>query len=166
MTTTTERPLPTRNPIFIDDTPTIDTTSVSPNRLVSPVAQRFGEQPLPQHGSHSIVMRAAETHDLDAWQKLYWGVSNQVLVTHGYVLSIEVSVDQLGLPTDAIASESSWPLLWNQPYSSIRSRPGVVFITHQRHKIFEERLVLHTASLPWWRPQITLDRRRIEKKHD
>lgn len=35
------------------------------------------------------IMLAAETLDLDAWQKLYWGVSNQVLVTRATGLIVD-----------------------------------------------------------------------------
>jgi len=164
MTTTTERPQFSRNPIFIEDAATVATTGVTPDELFRPIVQRRDQLPSRQH-SHTVVMRSAEAGDPDAWEKPFWRVSNQVLVSLGYVFSIQVSVEQLGLPTDAIASESPWPLVWNQPYPSTRSRPGVLFVTHRRHTIFEEHLVLHTASLPSWKPQIAINRRLFEKKN-
>lgn len=42
----------------------------------------------------------------------------------------------------------------NEPHPSYRSRPGVLFIAHRRPTIFEQCLVIPTASLPWWKPQM------------
>lgn len=164
MTTTTELPRPTRNPIFIEDEDTITTTSVAPSKRSR--APRVAGYALTGQPLHSIVLRPAETVDPAAREKRFWRVSNQVPMSFGYVLHIEVSIEQLGLPSDAIASESPWPSLWTQPHASYRSRPGVLFITHQRPTIFEQSLVISTASLPWWKPQIVLNKHRFGKRHD
>ena len=166
MTTTTERPRLFESPIFEEDTGTIATTTtgLEPRRAFA--IPHHADQPTLPKRSHTLVIRPFESSDPYALTKPYWSVSEQVPVSFGYFVSIEVAAEQLGLPGDAVASESPWPLLWNQPFSSSRSRPGVVFITHRRPTIFEEHLVLHTASLPWWRPQIAINRRRVEKKHD
>ena len=154
MTTTTERPPCTPNPIFIEDEESIATTSISSDKTVPPATPP------------SIVLRPAKTVEPGALEKLFWGVSDQVPVFFGYVLHIEISLEQLGFPSDAIASESPWPSFWTQPQSSYRSRPGVLFFSHDRPTIFEQSMVIHTASLPWWKPQITLSSRLLGKRDD
>jgi len=164
-TTATERPRTSRNPLFDDDTSSFATTSTGlefrPQRTLGVPTQ---QRPTKEH-SHTLVIRT-QSDDPRSWGKPYWGVSQQVLVSLGYVLSVEVAFEQLGLPGDAIASESPWPILWTQPHAPYGGRPGVLFLTHQRPKLFEERVVLHTASLPWWKPQIILSRRRGQKRDE
>lgn len=166
MTTTTERPPLTENPIFIEDAATIAAASTGSESLSSPSVGRLIAQPALRNRSHMLVIRPCESDDPSACAKPLWRVSDQVLPTLDYLVQIEVSVEQLGLPGDAVASESPWPLLWSQPHSLHTSRRGVFFVAHRRPTIFEQRVVLRTASLPWWKPQITLNRRLFEKRND
>jgi hypothetical protein len=119
-----------------------------------------------------VFFRGASPEDISTkerntiWGKYYW----PVLRAHwpslsrwkNYILSFEVSGEQLGYPEHVVTRASRWPDLWHQDEVDPTVWRGVFPLTHKKKVLFTKQIKLRSTEIPRWKPTITLDRRRLE----
>ena len=117
-----------------------------------------------------VVFRATEA-SLKAlsWEQVIWSLPRKpgtVVTSHPmHVIVFEPPEDQIGAPGDAVASVTPWELAFWRQLEPAATR-GTFTVAYQRETIFSQQVNIRTASLPRWKPHITLSRRAIETKDD
>ena len=119
-----------------------------------------------------VFVRGPSAEDIPAeeknaiWGKYYWpvlrGPGASLSAGKSYVLSFEVSEEQLGYPENVVALTSRWPALWRQVEFDPTVWRGVFPLTHKRKVLFSKKIKIRTAEIPRWKPKITLERRMLE----
>jgi len=150
---------------FFGDPGMIATVTTLPQSGAGPGSEELTE-PSPMRPSAPVVIASWDPLEPSIGEKRFWDASGHLRVEFSYVAKVEASPYQVGLPGDAVASESFWPPLWTQPGSVQRRIRGVVFVAHDHPRLFEGPVELRTACLPWWNPQITLGRHPFERRDE
>ena len=112
-----------------------------------------------------ILLRTERDRGRRAAVKWGWRRSQ---ATQSYQIAhvLIVSEEQIGLPGDSVASTTPWPALWQRPEPDARAWRGVFSPTCRREVLFSQTVKRRTATLPKWKPRITIDRRTLVRSED
>lgn len=126
-------------------------------------AKSFGRIKLPQ----AVVARGSSPGS----RRYYW-LTGRSPAGYGstqshYVISIQCNEEQIGSPDDAIVTSlQDLPELGHYDTSELRPWRGVFSPPHKPKILFSEPIEIKVASLPRWKPQITIDRRTLDRADD
>jgi hypothetical protein len=84
-----------------------------------------------------------------------------------YVISVQYTDEQIDVLEDAVVTSLlDWPDLKHYDTSELRPWRGVFSPPHKPKILFSELIEIEVTSLPRWKPQITIDRRTLDRADD
>ena len=178
-TTTQERFSPTSARVWVNSLTTHTDAQKHPHAAWRDVPEKTGV----------ILLRTERDRGRRAAVKWGWRPSQ---ATQSYQMAhvLIVSEEQIGLPGDSVTSTTPWPALWQRwtteptrprvgvtsttPWPALWQRPepdarawrGVFSPTCRREVLFSQTVKRRTATLPKWKPRITIDRRTLVRAED
>jgi hypothetical protein len=130
-------------------------------------------------GSECLAVAVLVSSSISGWQtdidQVYEGKKYLFSHIHGpglvyaagwQPLVYGVREEDLGSPDDVVGSIHPWPRLWQQEDAEPANWRGAFYPSYHRKVLFSKTMKLETASLPRWKPNISIEIRSLELADD